>query len=196
VGHQGYRVGAGSSGTEIGRLVHWAIEHNTSDVKTLAAVNVGLNADAVQEALALAQVFRESDIYADYRSGATAWEHRVSLEVGGLRLNGAIDLLGSDFVLDFKTDAVMKPEHHRFQLWAYAEAANQSIAHIAYLRHDLVHSFDAQALTAIQVEAEDLVGAIQAGDFSPIASVETCGICPYSEICSDGIEEANLKTLN
>jgi ATP-dependent helicase/nuclease subunit A len=188
LGHQGYRVGAGSSGTEIGRLVHWAIEHNTSDVKTLAAVNVGLNADAVQEALALAQVFRESDIYADYRSGAIAWEHRVSLEVGGLRLNGAIDLLGSDFVLDFKTDAVMKPEHHRFQLWAYAEAANQSIAHIAYLRHDMVHSFDAQALAAIRSEAEGLVGAIQAGDFSPIASVEICGICPYSEICTSGID--------
>jgi ATP-dependent helicase/nuclease subunit A len=188
LGHQGYRVGAGSSGTEIGRLVHWAIEHNTSDVKTLTAVSAGLNTEAVQEALALAQVFRESDVYADYRSGSIAWEHRVSLEVGGLGLNGAIDLLGSDFVLDFKTDAVMRPEHHRFQLWAYAEAANQSIAHIAYLRHDVVHSFDAQALATIRSEAEGLVQAIQAGDFSPIASEDSCGICPYSEICSDGID--------
>jgi ATP-dependent helicase/nuclease subunit A len=136
-----------------------------SHVKTLAAANVGLNTEAVQEALALAQVFRESEVYADYRSGATAWEHRVSLEVGGLRLNGAIDLLGSDFVLDFKTDAVMQPEHHRFQLWAYA-----------------------QALATIQAEAEGLVEAIQAGDFSPIAAVETCEIFPYSEICTSGID--------
>lgn len=183
LGHQGYRVGAGGSGTEIGRLVHWAIEHNTSDIKTLAAVSAGLSTEAMQEALALAQVFRESDVYAGYRSRAIDWEHRVSLEVGGLRLNGAIDLLGSDFVLDFKTDKVVRPEHYRFQLWAYAEAASQSIAYIAYLRHDLVHPFDEQALTAIRSEAEGLVRAIQAGDFSPIASEDSCGICPYSEIC-------------
>jgi ATP-dependent helicase/nuclease subunit A len=110
-----------------------------------------------------------------YRSGVGSG----AAEVGRL-VHLAIDLLGEDFILDFKTDRVMQPTHHRFQLWAYAAATQKPTAHIAYLRHDRVHTFDSQALSSIHQEAESLIHSIQNGYFSPTPSLASCGTCPYS----------------
>jgi ATP-dependent helicase/nuclease subunit A len=185
-GHPGYRseVGSNSNAAEIGRLVHWVLEQNILDVERLVQANPGLSDEVVQEILDLAQSFRESEIYASYRHGKESWEHPVSLMIGSMKLNGSIDLLGSDFILDFKTDRIIQPEHHRFQLWAYAEATKKPAAHIAYLRHDKVYTFDTQALSSIYQEATILIESIQSDNFSPTPSVEICGICPYTEICS------------
>jgi len=47
------------------------------------------------------------------------WEVPVSLQLEGLTLAGYADLVGEDFVLDFKTDKAVVPEHYEVQLWAY-----------------------------------------------------------------------------
>jgi ATP-dependent helicase/nuclease subunit A len=152
-----------------------------------------LSDEIVKEVLELAQSFRKSEIYATYLQGAQAWEHPISLTIDSIKLNGFIDLLGADFILDFKTDRVIQPVHHRFQLWAYAAATKKPAAHIAYLRHDRVHTFDSQALSSIHQEAQSLIHSIQNGHFSPTPSLANCCICPYIEICDSGIEDPTAR---
>ena len=193
LGHPGYRSGVGSGAAEVGRLVHLAIERNITDRETLIQSSRDLSDEIVQEVLDLAQSFRKSEIYATYLQGAQAWEHPISLTIDSIKLNGFIDLLGADFILDFKTDRIIEPTHHRFQLWAYAAATKKSTAHIAYLRHDGVHTFDSQALSSIHQEAQSLIHSIQTARFSPTPSLASCDICPYTEICDSGIEDPTAR---
>ena len=188
-GHPGYTSGNGTSnlGMELGKLTHKALELGIDQAEILATYAPHLLPATVEEALALAEVFCQSPVYEAYRAGATHWEHPVSLTVGDLTLNGVVDLVGEDFVLDFKTDQAMHPEHHQFQLWAYSQATGKSKAYLAYLRHDHLHIFDGSTLKAIQHKAEALVGSLMNGDFTPMATHYNCGTCPYGEACSDGI---------
>ena len=143
--------------------------------------------------LNLAQSFQTDSVYQLYRTGSINWEQSVSLTVGGLTLNGKIDLVGDDFVLDFKTDQSIQPEHHQFQLWAYSKAARKSSAHLAYLRHGHLHSFEAADLAQIETQAEALIERLTKGDFAATASEQSCRICPFSKCCDDYIESSGVK---
>lgn len=77
----------------------------------------------------------------------------------------------------------MKPQEHRFQLWAYATATQKSQAYIAYLRQDQLHSFSQSDLRQITAEAETLITAIANKAFEATPSPEACRYCPYSDIC-------------
>jgi ATP-dependent helicase/nuclease subunit A len=184
-GHPGYTSGNGipNLGMEIGKLTHKALELGIDQAETLATYAPHLPLTAVAEALTLAQTFHHSPIYAAYRAGATHWEHPVSLTLDGLTLNGVVDLVGEDFVLDFKTDQAMHPEHHQFQLWAYSRATSKPNAYLAYLRHDHLHAFDAGALQDFDHPANALVDRLMSGDFTPKAAHHNCGICPYEAVC-------------
>ncbi|WP_035984870.1 UvrD-helicase domain-containing protein [Leptolyngbya sp. KIOST-1] len=188
-GHPGYTSGNGTAnpGMELGKLTHKALELGLDQAETLATYAPHLPLTAVAEALTLAQVFRQSPVYEAHRASATHWEHSVSLTVGGLILNGMVDLVGEDFVLDFKTDQAMHPEHHQFQLWAYSRATGKPNAHLAYLRHDRLYSFDDANLQIVNQQANALVERLMSADFAPKATHHACGICPYEKICGDAM---------
>jgi len=137
----------------------------------------------VQDALDCAESFHHAPDFADYREGALQWELPVSLVLGGITFNGFVDLVGEDFVLDFKTDRTLQPEHHQFQLWAYSQATAKPNAHIAYLRHDRLHTFTPAQLSELKASASILVNGLVQGDFTPTPAEAICGICPYAEIC-------------
>ena len=52
----------------------------------------------------------------------------------------SIDLVGDNWILDYKSD-------RRFQLWVYARALKYDNAHIAYLRHDSIRSVKYSRIT-------------------------------------------------
>jgi ATP-dependent helicase/nuclease subunit A len=89
--------------------------------------------------------------------------------------------------LDIKTDQEFDPQEHRFQLWAYAHFLDKSQAHIAYLRHNRLHTFTSQDLANIAIEAEDLITQLGDRRFDPTPSVANCSICPYSVICESSV---------
>ncbi|MBD2256957.1 UvrD-helicase domain-containing protein [Pseudanabaena sp. FACHB-2040] len=188
-GHPGLQSGTGPQQfpLELGQLTHKALELGIDEADKLSQyvphLPSAIASTLAQEALTLAQKFHHSEVYAAYRQGHLQWEQPVSLKVGGLTLNGVIDLLGADFVLDFKTDTALHPEHHQFQLWAYARAAGRDTAHLAYLRHDYLHSLNAATLSHLDQSSEALVNRLVKGQFEPEAHPIGCGICPYSEIC-------------
>lgn len=183
-GHPG--IGEGEAiGKRLGSLTHAALEHGIREVETLARIDSTLPRELVREAIELARRFDEDDAYAGVRGPGTSRETRVRLDRFGLRLSGSVDLVGDAFVLDYKTDATLEPDNHRFQLWAYAEALGRPMAHMAYLRHGYLHTIGQAELAELAVETRHLVEQIKGNDFTARPSAGTCGQCPYREICPD-----------
>ena len=144
-----------------------------------------LSPEKVSEALDLANVFQELPIYESIRGGN--WEVPMQFSQSHLIFNGKADLVGDDFVVDIKTEQECNPQEHRFQLWAYAHTLKKSHAYIAYLRHDLLHSFSTSELESISQEAEVLIQKIGDRVFDPTPSEVVCGICPYSTFCEESV---------
>lgn len=189
LGHPG--MGQGSTyARRIGTLTHKALELNIREFETLAQFDSTLPDPAVSTALALAQRFDQVPEFAAFKELSRAKEQPIRIQVGKLVLNGVIDLVGEDWILDFKTDQEMNAEHHRFQLWAYATALDRSTAHIAYLQHDQLYTFDASALNEITPQAEILVNGLLGGRYPAQASLQHCNGCPYAEICDQRYEQA------
>jgi ATP-dependent helicase/nuclease subunit A len=184
-GHPGYREGdgAGEIAMAIGTLTHKALELNIRDFDRLKTYANGLTDEHVQDALDCAEKFYTVDAFAPYRTKHSQREFPVSLPINGIMFNGIVDRVGEDFVLDFKTDRNIHPEHHQFQLWAYSKAMNKPNAHIAYLRGDRLHTFTSDMLNELDPSASTLVNRLANSDFTPTPSEANCGICPYAEMC-------------
>ena len=188
-GHPGYQTGDGSQqdAMALGRLTHKALELGINTAKELSKYDSQLPAATVQNALELAHRFYAADAYDQQRQGNLDWEKKISLEIGSLTLNGVVDLVGDDFILDFKTDRSIHPEHHRFQLWAYSKATKKPKAHLAYLRHDQLHSLNAEALERLNREAMLLIGRLTSEDFSAENNPHACNICSYADFCESRV---------
>lgn len=181
-GHPG--IGSGvATARRVGTLAHLALERGIRDLEIIAGFDLSLPKECVSEALQLAKRFEQVADFAKFQSGR--WELAVNLQVGGLTLNGIVDLVGEDWVLDFKTDREINPQYHRFQLWAYAQATKSTHAHIAYLRHDYLHTFSNEELQTTGQEAEILVQNILDGHFLANSSHTNCHVCAYNEICDE-----------
>ena len=182
-GHPG--VGEGIAyGMEIGSLVHKALEHNIKEKSHLMPFcSHSWEQETVTEALGLVTNFLNNNIYKTFRNTAIKKEYPVSLTIGKIDFFGVVDLIGKDWLLDYKSDRDIDPQHHRFQLWAYASALGYHNAYIAYLRHNYVYEFDKKELDAIAQEVEQLVTQIVAGNYRAKPSIDKCSICRYSSLC-------------
>lgn len=185
-GHPGMGKGTATA-QRVGSLVHLALEGAIRDIDILAASDPGLERKFVEEAIALAQRFEQPD-FAPFRQAIESREKPVTLSLGRLTFNGVVDLVGQDWVLDFKTDQEMSPQHHRFQLWAYAYALERQTAHIAYLRHDHLHTFSAANLETTGQEAQMLVQGILDGHYPAMPSYSNCHRCSYVDLCTEGYQ--------
>ena len=186
-GHPGLGEGL-ASGMQIGTLVHKALENNITQPQDLAPFAEGQwNSEILIKAIALAHRFFQLPMYQHFRNTAVTKEQQVSLKLGKITFNGVIDLVGNDWILDYKSDRTMQPGDHRFQLWAYAQAIGYNNAYIAYLRHDRLHSFDEAKLKAIAPRAINLAQQISQGNYTATPTMEKCVVCPYIAFCNDAM---------
>lgn len=192
-GHPGYREGDGSgeAAMAIGKLAHKALELKIRNVDELKKYASDLTDAQIQDALNCAERFHQAPDFAPYRAGALQWERPVSLTLGSITFNGFVDLVGADFVLDFKTDRTIYPEHHRFQLWGYSQATAKPNAHIAYLRHDRLHTFTAAQLQELAAAASVLVSGLTQGTLPQPLRKPAVGFVPIAR-CARNF----LSTLN
>lgn len=184
-GHPG--IGEGLAyGMQIGTLVHKALEYNITQPQDLMPFAEGdWSQEVFDEAIALARRFFQLPIYQHLRQTAITKERQIKFKLDRLTFNGVIDLVGNDWVLDYKSDRAIEPQAHRFQLWAYATAMEQLQAHIVYLRHDRIHTFTKADLAKIAPEAEALARQIERGNYTATPTLEKCAYCPYLAFCPD-----------
>ncbi len=182
-GHPGLGEGM-AVGMQVGTLVHAALEHNIIDTNALLPfADTTVEREILTEAMAIAKQFFQLTTYKFFRDTAIKKEQRITLELGKITFNGIVDLVGHNWVLDYKSDRTMQPQDHRFQLWAYARALGQSQAHIAYLRHNRIHTFSSADLKAIAPEIDILVEQLEAGNYTATPTMEKCAFCPYITFC-------------
>ena len=175
-------------GMQTGTLVHKALEHNiTRSQDLLPFAEADWEQSVFEEAIALAIRFFKLPIYRQLRQTAVAKEQQISFQLGSITFNGVIDLVGDNWVLDYKSDRIMHPQDHRFQLWVYAAALNYANAHIVYLRHDKIHSFTRSQLATTTAEAQNLTEKISQGDYTATPTTEKCAYCPYLASCNDAM---------
>jgi ATP-dependent helicase/nuclease subunit A len=186
-GHPGAGEGD-TSAREIGGLTHQALEVGARTVAELARSEPDLDPLLAEEAIKLAQRFRDHAIYAPIRDAAAEREVRVAHRTEGVLISGIVDRLSPSYLVDFKTDQVMRPEHHRLQVWAYARATRRPTAYVAYLRHDVVHRFDEADFRATDEQAAALARGIREGAYPASPSPDTCRWCPYAAICAERAE--------
>jgi ATP-dependent helicase/nuclease subunit A len=188
-GHPGLGDGDANA-RRVGTLAHVALEREIQDSKELARFDPTLATGEVEEALALARRFSASPAFAPVRGCDGPREQPVLLRLGRLTIHGVVDLMGPGFVLDYKTDREVVPQHHHLQLWVYAQATGREAAHLAYLRHDTLHTLHTQELRAAGDEARAVAARISAGSYPARPSLRTCAGCPYAELCDDRCEPA------
>ncbi len=186
-GHPGLGEGL-AYGMQTGTLVHKALEHNITRPQDLLPFAEGDWEQSVfNEAIALALKFFKLPAYQQLRNTAVAKEQQISFQLNQITFNGVIDLVGNDWVLDYKSDRLMQPQDHRFQLWVYAAALKYTKAHIAYLRHDQIHSFTTKDFREIAIEADILSQQIHQGNYAATPTMEKCAYCPYLAFCNDAM---------
>ena len=186
-GHPG--IGSGLAyGMQTGTLVHKALEHNITQPQDLLPFAEGYwEQEVFNDAIALALKFFKMPLYQHLRHTAVAKEQQISFKLNQITFNGVIDLVGNDWVLDYKSDRLMQPEEHRFQLWIYAAALNYPKAHIVYLRHDQIHSFTESDFAVISDAAQNLSQKISQGNYLATPTMEKCAYCPYLAFCNDAM---------
>ncbi len=193
-GHPGTGEGMAIA-QKIGILVHKALENNIRNQETLSRFDSSLSPAQIQEVLSLVQAWDEYPDYAPYRQGNTTKETQITLKIGGITFNGVIDLLGDNFVLDYKTDQIIEPHHHRCQLWVYAAAMERPQAYIAYLRKPSLYTYPRDYFQAVGEEVNQIVQKILQADYGPHAWPSNCRSCPYVEICEDAYQEIGDKMI-
>ena len=181
----------GGYGVRVGSLVHKALEQGCEDPEAIKALDAELPPQAREEALRLVRQFRQHEVFEEVRQRARGRERPVMFSFEGMILHGIVDLLGPGFVLDYKTDQEIVPQHHRLQLWVYAQALKVDEAYIAYLREPSLHRFSAAALSAAHEHACQIVHAIKAGNFPPKPSEENCRFCEYQDLCPDAFQSGS-----
>jgi ATP-dependent helicase/nuclease subunit A len=169
----------------VGALTHVALEHDVTTVEDLLRREPDAPLVLAWEALELARRYWDDQVYAPLRDHRAQREQRVFLSVDDFGIFGTVDQLSESFLVDFKTDAEVRPEQHRFQIWAYARATRRATAHIAYLRHAYVHTFDEASLRAAGEETPALIRGIRSGQYPAAPSHDHCHWCPYASICSE-----------
>jgi ATP-dependent helicase/nuclease subunit A len=182
LGHPGLGEGPATA-SSIGTLAHSALELELDAVEELRGKWPDAPEDQIEAALELAHAFRTDAAFADLQGVEVQKEVPFRLKIGRVTLEGKIDVVGPDFVLDYKTDSKIHPDEHRFQLWVYAKALGKSEALIAYLRHKVLHRFDKDQLDQLDVAGAEVIDAIANGLYFALPSEAACRFCSYHELC-------------
>src|SRR4029078_6686514 len=93
-GHPGLGEGASANARLIGTLTHTALELGKYTVDELAPFADGASNEIIGEAIALAMVFRDVEIFGSFQLGQFKREVPFRFEFGGAVLSGKADLVG------------------------------------------------------------------------------------------------------
>jgi ATP-dependent helicase/nuclease subunit A len=195
LGHPGIGDGDSTAG-RIGTLVHTAIQHNIESPHVLQRFDRSLDPELVQRAISIAEIYRKDGFFARYRAAVTSFEVPITHQIAGITITGRIDMLGPDFILDFKTGRRSNEAEYLIQLWLYAQATNRDEMVICYFdgeRPTVRHRDD---MPEMRGQVEGILNGIKNREFGAKPQAEKCGWCRYKSICPDSMAPAQSAFSN
>ncbi len=180
----------------LGTLTHIALENDIKDMDTLQRFEPGVAVEVVEEALQLAQQFWQSELFSQFQGIETEKEVPFHLErFDGIAIQGIIDLLGLDFVLDYKTSQDLDADDYRYQIGVYAMAKEKPKAYIADLRSPELYCYQGEQLKDIEQSIASMIQSIRNEEFEAAPSREVCGVCPFQrkQICEYVVDFRGAK---
>jgi ATP-dependent helicase/nuclease subunit A len=184
-GHPGVGEGVSANARLVGTLTHTALELGIFSLDALRPFADGANDALLQQAVDLALAFRDGNSFRSFQLGEFRREVSIRYDLNGTILAGKADLVGDEFVLDFKTDSLDVPADHAVQLWVYAAALNKPKAYVAYLRQQKLHQYTEQEFADAETAAAAAIDGIAAAEFVSTPSEQACTRCPYCVICDE-----------
>jgi ATP-dependent helicase/nuclease subunit A len=184
-GHPGLGEGVSTNAKTIGTLAHAALELGIRTAEELMPIADGASRELIDEAIKLAKGFDDAPEFKQFQLGKILSEVPVTLQLDGVTLIGKADLVGPDYVLDFKTDTEAVPDDHLIQLWVYAKALSKPRAVVAYLRQRKLHEYSADQLRSAAERAEAAAKALNAGSFAAKPTESGCRTCTYAILCTE-----------
>jgi len=192
----GYDVGA----TEYGTLIHVALERYNrrraagQRIDLHAALEQAIDELALRERLSpdrLAAARASLDAYREHPLASAhvlAAEERFTVEIGGVTVTGAIDLVaeldGRSLIVDYKTGGG-EIDHYGLQLAIYREAANRIFGErpwetlLAIIRDGTVHELHVPEPDA-GARVREIADRILRGEH-PARPGSACATCPYRD---------------
>ena len=168
-----------------GTLVHKAIQLDIKSAAVLQRHDRSLPPEAVEKALELAEVYRSDGYYARYRNAEAVFEEPVTLKLGDITIVGRIDMLGPDFILDFKTGQRKNETEYLLQLWLYGEAKQREELVICYFDGGKPTVRKRSEMQDARETIDAIITGIQNREFAPKPSEATCMHCRYRSLCPD-----------
>ncbi len=190
MGHPGLGEGPAVQST-LGSLTHKALELDIVDTATLARFSKGCGTRLIETALSFAESFRTHPTFAAIDREGALREAPFRLETNGVVITGIADMVGGDFVLDFKTTAEAEPGRYHLQMWAYAAAFEKPRAMIAFLRQNSLVELSQSDLAEAAGRAQQLIADMRAAKYPAKPSVPSCSSCLFSAVCPDSAVSQN-----
>jgi ATP-dependent helicase/nuclease subunit A len=184
IGHPGIGNGDSIPG-RIGTLVHTAIQYNIDSVKVLQRYDRSIEPELVERALSLAKLYRSDGFYTRYRAVKAEFEVPITHRIAGITITGRVDMLGPDFILDFKTGRRSGEAEHLMQLWLYADATDRDEMVICYFDGERPTIRHKKEMPEMQGQVEAILSGIKSREFVAKPDAEKCIWCRYKSICPD-----------
>jgi ATP-dependent helicase/nuclease subunit A len=173
----------------IGSLVHAALEQNWSETDIEKQLGY-LPKHVLSEVWELVHNARKG-VFTILSQLEWQREIAISVEYQNIQLEGIVDAHLDGWVLDYKTDARVEPEHHLMQLSIYAKHLGATRASLAYLRHNALHDFSLEDLERGQQQLLEVLKGIGEAQYKATPSSSACRFCAFSRQCKEAILERN-----
>ncbi|GEM49179.1 UvrD-helicase domain-containing protein [Deinococcus cellulosilyticus] len=177
-------------GKSIGGLVHTALEQDWTSFEAIQNHFVGEHPAVIHEVYRLVSSLQD-EAFQELKNLPFTREQAYSIPYAGMTFEGVIDAFTDGWIIDYKTDSFMDPEHHLPQLALYSHHLKIPKASLVYLRHNTLHTFGAEELARGLQDIDRMLANLRSGKLDPTPSAFSCRFCPHQSHCPDavGLEE-------
>ncbi|GGJ36250.1 UvrD-helicase domain-containing protein [Deinococcus roseus] len=180
-------------GKNIGGLVHTALENGWVGLPDLQEHLKGEHPAVVQEVHRLVSSLGH-EAFQELKNLNFTREQAYSIAYAGMTFEGVVDAFTDSWIIDYKTDSFINPQHHLPQMALYSHHLKIPRASLVYLRHNQLHTFGAaelqEGLQNIDVMLEDL----RSGKLEARPSAFNCRFCPHQMHCPDAVPPSETAT--
>lgn len=173
-------------GKNIGGLVHTALENEWATLEDIQQHFLGEHPAVIHEVFRLVSSLQHGS-FAELKGLPFTREQAYSISYAGMTFDGVVDAFTPDWIIDYKTDSFMEPEHHLPQMALYSHHLNIPKTSLVYLRHNILHTFEPEELRQGLENIDRMLDHLRSGKLEANPSAFNCRFCPHQTHCPEAL---------